>query len=520
MKKNFVLIIVMLMTSSFFAGINIQKAGGVINNSSTLVENDVDLPVWNLMDKWVYDVQISAEQTQYFTMDFNLNINNLEFQVVEIQNNLDLYKLKMTVPQGGLYGSGNVVLDIFSLSGNIMNGKLDGFMYVKKSTLQINKCEGTIEGDTNKVLLPHFKVGFKLEPEEVVGDELVKTNFSSIKFPMNLDEIFTVSFYYLNMSINAQQPNLGQSHMYTYINEHEKKCEDWDILTVGSKEYDSLKISGVDYGTSTNIWFSQAAGNIVKIDYKNLQLGSGYLVRTFTMDLKSTTFQADSDAPKTPSKPSGGTDFLAGETGTYQTSTTDPDGNKIRYIFDWDDGTSKTYTGFVNSGEIVEVEHLWGKGGSHEVKVKARDKYGLESSWSDPLTVNVINNAPGKPSKPNGPSSGSYKDTHTYSTSSSDPDNHKIRYGWDWNGDNSVDQWTDLYNSGQTVSTSHKWSSKGTYNIKVKAQDEYGEESEWSDPLPVNIPKTSTHKSLIYQFIIKLENKYPFIEQLLKKLFT
>ena len=237
MKKNklniIVLSIVMLIIASFFTGINIKRAGGVTNNSLTFIkENDVDLPVWNLSDKWVYDAQISVAQTEYFTLNADLEINNLELEVVEIQNNADLYKLKMTVPQGDITGSGTIDLDVFSLSGGIMNGVLDGFMYVKKSTLEINKCEGIIEGDTNKVLLPHFKIGFKLEFEKEADDDLVKTNFSSIKFPINVNENFTIPLYYLNMSINAQQPNLGQSKIYSYIEEHDNKCASWDRMYI------------------------------------------------------------------------------------------------------------------------------------------------------------------------------------------------------------------------------------------------------------------------------------------------
>ena len=61
-----------------------------------------------------------------------------------------------------------------------------------------------------------------------------------------------------------------------------------------------------------------------------------------------------------------------------------------------------------------------------------------------------------------------------------------------------VDEWTSLYNSGETVETSHSWSEEGTYEIRVKAQDEYGAESDWSDPLPVSMPKT--YENLFQQF--------------------
>ena len=67
-----------------------------------------------------------------------------------------------------------------------------------------------------------------------------------------------------------------------------------------------------------------------------------------------------------------------------------------------------------------------------------------------------------------------------------------LEYGWDWDGDNVVDEWDDndssYYTSGTPISTSHNWSADGTYDIRVKAKDIYGAESEWSDPLTVTMP--------------------------------
>jgi len=103
--------------------------------------------------------------------------------------------------------------------------------------------------------------------------------------------------------------------------------------------------------------------------------------------------------------------------------------------------------------------------------------------------ISIPNNPPEKPSKPSGPTSGKTGETYTYTTSTTDPDENKVKYGWDWNGDKMVDVWTDLYTSGITVEASYSWNEEGTYEISVKAQDEHGLESDWSDPLPVSMPK-------------------------------
>lgn len=93
------------------------------------------------------------------------------------------------------------------------------------------------------------------------------------------------------------------------------------------------------------------------------------------------------------------------------------------------------------------------------------------------------NHPPTKPQTPDGPASGQSGQSLTYSTSSTDPDGDEIKYGWDWNNDGVVEWWV------TSKSRSHIWYNNGekTYSIRVKAKDEYGLESEWSDSFDVTI---------------------------------
>lgn len=126
------------------------------------------------------------------------------------------------------------------------------------------------------------------------------------------------------------------------------------------------------------------------------------------------------------------------------------------------------------------------------------------------------NNPPNQPSKPDGPTSGKVGTSYSYSTSTTDPDGDNIRYGWDWDGDEIVDEWTSFYESGETITTLHTWTKKGTYNVRVKAQDEDGLESEWSDPLPVTMPKNKElATSLLLRFLEQHPRMFPMLRQLL-----
>lgn len=116
------------------------------------------------------------------------------------------------------------------------------------------------------------------------------------------------------------------------------------------------------------------------------------------------------------------------------------------------------------------------------------------------------NNAPVKPSKPDGPSFGFAGITYNYKTASYDVDGDKIRYGWDWNGDGSVDEWTIYYDGGTEISTPHTWSSPGVYMVRVKARDEFGKESEWSDPANVVMPYINPVWQILVQILLSFMN--------------
>jgi len=114
--------------------------------------------------------------------------------------------------------------------------------------------------------------------------------------------------------------------------------------------------------------------------------------------------------------------------------------------------------------------------------------------WFAWVNYSNSNKKPEKPIKPIGTTSGIIDEIYNYSTSTIDPENENVYYLFDW-GDNTYFKWIGPYESGQKVEISHSWSDKGTYNIRVKSKDIHFLESEWSEPLVVNMPK-----SKIYHF--------------------
>jgi uncharacterized repeat protein (TIGR01451 family) len=122
---------------------------------------------------------------------------------------------------------------------------------------------------------------------------------------------------------------------------------------------------------------------------------------------------------------------------------------------------------------------------------------------------------PNKPSKPSGQTSGKAGEEYTYSSSTIDPDGDQVYYLWDW-GNEETSGWLGPYNSGETVSATYSWDEKDEYQIKVKAKDISGEESPWSDPLGVIMPKNTI---FIYTFLERLIVKFPLFARVISKLF-
>jgi len=98
------------------------------------------------------------------------------------------------------------------------------------------------------------------------------------------------------------------------------------------------------------------------------------------------------------------------------------------------------------------------------------------------------NICPNTPTTPTGSSTGKINEEQTFFTKTIDLDKDSVYYLFDW-GDNTDNGWIGPYESGEIVSVSHIWNTKGTYSIKVKAKDMNSAESDWSDPLSVSMPK-------------------------------
>jgi len=167
----------------------------------------------------------------------------------------------------------------------------------------------------------------------------------------------------------------------------------------------------------------------------------------------------------------------------------------------------------------VTFGELWSKSIANYIspKMDSGDHKTVEEwqSFGDPtLAIADDSLAPEKPDDPEGTITGGANKEYTYTTSTIDPDGDQVYYLFDW-GDGKFSGWVGPYNSGQTAEASYKWSEKGDYEIRVKAKDDHGVQSDWSDPLPISMPK---NKPLVNTPFVDLLERFPQLFPILRNL--
>jgi hypothetical protein len=153
--------------------------------------------------------------------------------------------------------------------------------------------------------------------------------------------------------------------------------------------------------------------------------------------------------------------------------STDPNSDKVQYKFIWDDGSSTSWTDLKNSGTKVCKSHKYDSEGTYDVKVMVMDIDQMTSESTHKIVIGE-NQAPKVPSLSSEKvSGGSYR----FTAKATDPDGHKIRYIFK---ESDGEQKTTGYVSSGTSAS--KTFDKFPYpEVKVRAEDEMGKMSGWSD---------------------------------------
>jgi len=117
-------------------------------------------------------------------------------------------------------------------------------------------------------------------------------------------------------------------------------------------------------------------------DYKTLEEWQPFGDPTIAVAKESTK-------PEKPDAPEGPASGKINEEHIFNASTTDPDGDKLYYLFDWGNGEFSGWIGPYTSGATAQASYTWTEKGDYEIKVKAKDEHGVQGDWSDPLPISM-----------------------------------------------------------------------------------------------------------------------------------
>jgi len=229
--------------------------------------------------------------------------------------------------------------------------------------------------------------------------------------------------------------------------------------------------------------------------------------------LKEVTIDWPNHPPRKILGPSGSNELNEGQEGGFACFADDPDGigDKLWYKWDWGDGTNSGWLGPYPAwtyNDWAKVSHSWDKPGTYDVKVKAKDTSGETTDWSDTLYVNIRSNPPNEPSITGSVENLKPNKEYIYKFRSTDPDGDKIYYLIDWGDGSNVK--LGPFGSGEEIEGKHSWAKKNTdYNIRAKAEDIHGEESDWST-LRVSTPKDYNPIG----FWMKILDRFPILRNI------
>jgi hypothetical protein len=196
---------------------------------------------------------------------------------------------------------------------------------------------------------------------------------------------------------------------------------------------------------------------------------------------------------------------------TFNASTSyDTDGLIILYEWDWNNDDV-----YEESNTSPTATYSWSDAGNYLVTLQVTDDIGETDTLTKTINIEDGNQPPKKPDRPSGPQFGGIGKPHSYITGTADPDGDQVYYMWDW-GDGTLPVWIGPFESNEMISTNHTWESMSLLQIKVKAKDTSGAESDWSESLPVIMPKTAPPIISLLQWILeRYPHAFPILRHLL-----
>lgn len=182
-------------------------------------------------------------------------------------------------------------------------------------------------------------------------------------------------------------------------------------------------------------------------------------------------------APTAPELPLGPDSLAVGSTGRFGLYSLPDEPERDRYVVDWSGGALDT-TGELRAGDTLWLDHSWPDTGRVGVRCFALRDDGEASGWSETHRVTVYNRAPGIPVLL-APDTARVGTPTLCGAVGSDPEGDRVVYDFDW-GDGRQTT-TARYAPLDTCRQYHTWPDTGSFSVRVRSRDDYGN---WSDYSP------------------------------------
>ncbi len=170
-------------------------------------------------------------------------------------------------------------------------------------------------------------------------------------------DIFEGTRQVYNKGIGLMRSALPQEYSYVYDGPKLDPGKTYTVSVVGTASY-----GGVPY------------------------ISMGSPVHTFRVGEIVEPTPAPNRPPNTPGYPYGAFYVRPGEMHLYGTSADDPDGDMLKYVFDWGDGTTSE-SHFMPSNYGYQGSHAWTTPGKYKIRAMAEDVRGGRSAWTDPIVI-------------------------------------------------------------------------------------------------------------------------------------
>ena len=333
--------------------------------SHTYLGDEADVPNWEVGDSWIFDIECSSHYEPLFS--FNLSMRDLYFEVIDDYNGS--YKVEF----GGEVIGKLSIEDSSIVSGQLKDTILEGYILIEQDDLGIKRIDANINGFVIVPIIPQI-------PFEVNITLIFNPIYVYLDFPISVGKEWEIPATNISMDLWYNIAGTEKSfHFDIPLWKDIAECTGVENITVEAGTYETFHISST-LGI-TEYYYAPMAANIIRLFENEEEFD-------FVWELKSTTY----GGPDKPDRPSGVTSGKTGIEYTYETTTIDHEEDQLYYWFEWGDGTNSGWIGPHNSGETASASHIWTETRNYEIKAKAKDEHGSESSWSDPLAISMPKN--------------------------------------------------------------------------------------------------------------------------------